>query len=105
MEAFEGARDDISSQVGLIWSQVKEPVMVPLLRVAVFVCLGMSIMMLVERVYMGFVICLVKLFGRRPEKRYKWESLKEDVELGNSSYPMVLVQVPMYNEREVAYTA
>jgi len=42
------------------------------------------------------------VFGRRPEKRYKWEALKEDVELGNSTYPMVLVQVPMYNEREVA---
>ncbi|KAG2404322.1 Glucomannan 4-beta-mannosyltransferase [Vigna angularis] len=41
------------------------------------------------------------LFGRRPEKRYKWEPLKEDVELGNSTYPMVLVQVPMYNERDV----
>ncbi|XP_047169510.1 glucomannan 4-beta-mannosyltransferase 9-like [Vigna umbellata] len=102
MEAFQGTtRDDISSQVGLVWSQVKEPVMVPLLRVAVFLCLAMSLMMLMERVYMGLVICLVKLFGRRPEKRYKWEPLKEDVELGNSIYPMVLVQVPMYNEREV----
>ncbi|CAJ1968731.1 unnamed protein product [Sphenostylis stenocarpa] len=101
MEAFQGTRDDISFQVGLIWSQVKEPVIVPLLRVAVFACLGMSLMMLVERVYMGLVICLVKLFGRRPEKRYKWEPMKDDVELGNSTYPMVLVQVPMYNEREV----
>ncbi|KAJ6744542.1 hypothetical protein OIU79_030809 [Salix purpurea] len=27
--------------------------------------------------------------------------LKDDVEVGNSTYPMVLVQIPMYNEREV----
>ncbi|TKY53042.1 Glucomannan 4-beta-mannosyltransferase 9 [Spatholobus suberectus] len=101
MESFQGARDDISFQMGLIWSQLKEPVIVPLLRLAVFLCLAMSLMMLVERVYMGLVICLVKLFGRKPEKRYKWEPMKDDVELGNSTYPMVLVQVPMYNEREV----
>lgn len=50
---------------------------------------------------MGIVIVLVKLFGRKPEKRYKWEPMKDDVELGNSGYPMVLVQIPMYNEKEV----
>ncbi|GAU16019.1 hypothetical protein TSUD_338900 [Trifolium subterraneum] len=50
---------------------------------------------------MGVVITLVKLFGRKPEKRYKWEPIKDDIELGNSCYPMVVVQIPMYNEREV----
>lgn len=50
---------------------------------------------------MGIVIVLLKLFGRKPEKRYKWEAMKDDVELGNSAYPMVLVQIPMYNEKEV----
>lgn len=103
MDAFEGARrGDVALHIGLVWSQIREPLIVPLLRVAVFVCLGMSLMMLVERVYMGIVICLVKVFGRKPEKRYKWEPIKDhDIELGNSNYPMVLVQVPMYNEREV----
>ncbi|PNX87699.1 glucomannan 4-beta-mannosyltransferase 9-like protein, partial [Trifolium pratense] len=61
----------------------------------------MSVMMFIERVYMGVVITLVKLFGRKPEKRYKWEPIKDDIELGNSCYPMVVVQIPMYNEREV----
>jgi hypothetical protein len=55
----------------------------------------------IEKVYMTIVICFVKLCGKKPEKRYKWESIKDDVELGNSNYPMVLVQIPMYNEREV----
>ncbi|CAN1357113.1 Glucomannan 4-beta-mannosyltransferase 9 [Linum perenne] len=62
----------------------------------------MSVMLFVERVYMGVVIILIKLFGRRPEKRFKWEPMKDDVELGNGVYPMVLVQIPMYNEREVS---
>lgn len=53
---------------------------------------------------MAVVITLVKLFGRKPDKRYKWEPLKDDLELGNSAYPMVLVQIPMYNEREVRFS-
>ncbi|MQM12888.1 hypothetical protein Taro_045807 [Colocasia esculenta] len=100
-EAFQGARDDLAGQIGLVWQQVRTPLVVPLLRVAVVVCLAMSLMLFVERVYMGVVIVFVKLFGRRPERRYKWEPITDDVEMGNSAYPMVLVQIPMYNEKEV----
>ncbi|KAF8042537.1 hypothetical protein BT93_A1001 [Corymbia citriodora subsp. variegata] len=100
-DTFGGARDDISMQLSLIWAQIKAPLLVPLLQVTVFLCLAMSLMLFVERVYMAVVILLVKLFGRKPEKRYRWEPMKDDVELGNSAYPMVLVQIPMYNEREV----
>ncbi|XP_059456289.1 glucomannan 4-beta-mannosyltransferase 9-like [Corylus avellana] len=100
-DTFRGVRDDISGQVGFIWQQAKAPVIVPLLKLAVGVCLVMSIMLFMERVYMGVVIVLVKLFGRRPEKRYKCEPMRDDVELGHSGFPMVLVQIPMYNEKEV----
>lgn len=96
-----GGRDDITSQIGVIWDQTKAPLIVPVLKVLVFLCLIMSVMLFIERVYMGIVIVLVKLFGKKPEKRYKWEPMKDDIELGNSSYPMVLVQIPMYNEKEV----
>ncbi|CAK8571410.1 unnamed protein product [Lathyrus sativus] len=101
MEAFEVVNEGIGMQIEFIWRKIREPVIVPMLRVAVFLCLGMSIMMLFDKVYMGVSICLVKLFGRKPEKRYKWECFVDDVELGNSNYPMVLVQIPMYNEGEV----
>ena len=104
MEVLQGAREGIAMLVGLVWRHMKGPVVVPLLRVAVLVCLAMSLMMFVERVYMGVAICLVKLFGPKPEKRYKWEPMKDDIEFGNSSYPIVLVQVPMYNEREVVFS-
>ncbi|KAK9674307.1 hypothetical protein RND81_12G224900 [Saponaria officinalis] len=88
-------------QIGLIWEHTKSPLIVPLLKLMVYICLAMSLMLFFERVYMGVVISLIKMFGKKPEKRYKWEALKEDVELGNSNYPMVLVQIPMFNEREV----
>lgn len=98
---YFASTDDITMQLALIWNQIKAPLIVPLLRITIFLCLIMSVMMFIERVYMGIVITLVKLFGRKPEKRYKWEPIKDDIELGNSCYPMVLVQIPMYNEKEV----
>ncbi|KAB5544059.1 hypothetical protein DKX38_012171 [Salix brachista] len=98
---FPAGRDDFTGQLGLIWQVIKEPLIVPVLKLLVVVCLGMSVMLFIERVYMGVVIVFVKLFGKKPNKRYKWEPIKDDIELGNSAYPMVLVQVPMYNEKEV----
>ncbi|XP_071705636.1 glucomannan 4-beta-mannosyltransferase 9-like [Rutidosis leptorrhynchoides] len=64
-------------------------------------CLIMSVMLFVERVYMAIVIVVIKLMRYKLEKRYKWEAIKEDLELGNLAYPMVLIQIPMYNEKEV----
>ncbi|KAJ6892557.1 glucomannan 4-beta-mannosyltransferase 9 [Populus alba x Populus x berolinensis] len=98
---FPTGRDAITGQFGLIWQVLKEPLIVPGLKLLVVVCLGMSIMLFIERVYMGIVIVFVKLFGKKPNKMYKWEPMKDDIEVGNSAYPMVLVQIPMYNEKEV----
>lgn len=100
-DTFQGARDDVTEQIGVIWEQIKAPVIVPLLRLSVFLCLAMSVMLLAEKVYMAIVIVLVKLLGRGPHKRYRFEPIRDDLELGNSAYPTVLVQIPMYNEREV----
>ncbi|XP_047182682.1 glucomannan 4-beta-mannosyltransferase 9-like [Vigna umbellata] len=93
--------DGSASQMGLIWQQTRTPLVVPALKLLVALCLAMSIMLFVERVYMGIVIIFVKLFRYKPDKKYKWEPLRDDLEIGNSAYPMVLVQIPMYNEKEV----
>ncbi|CAA7400204.1 unnamed protein product [Spirodela intermedia] len=85
------ARDDVAGQIGLVWELVRTPVIVPLLKVAVVVCLAMALMLFVERVYMGVALLLIKLLRRRPERQYKWEPIRDDVELGNTAYPMVLV--------------
>lgn len=84
-----------------MWEQVKAPLIVPFMNIMVTLCLVMSIMLFVERVYMGLVIVVVKLMKYKLDKRYKWEAIKEDLETGNSVFPMVLVQIPMYNEKEV----
>ena len=100
-ETFQGAREDIAGQIGLIWELVKAPLIVPVLKFAVYVCLAMELMLFVERLYMGVVIILVKLFWKKPEKRYKFEPIGEDLEIGNEAFPVVLVQIPMFNEKEV----
>ncbi|AQK60146.1 Glucomannan 4-beta-mannosyltransferase 2 [Zea mays] len=84
------------------WSQVRAPVIVPLLRLAVAVCLTMSVLLFLERVYMAVVISGVRLLRLRPDRRYRCDPLPEDdPELGSSAFPVVLVQIPMFNEREV----
>lgn len=98
---FRGATADIAGQIGLIWELIRAPLIVPLLRVAVYICLAMSLMLFIERLYMGIVIILVRLFWKKPEKRYKWEAMRDDLEIGNAAFPMVLVQIPMFNEKEV----
>ncbi|KAF2321696.1 hypothetical protein GH714_001584 [Hevea brasiliensis] len=100
-ETYQVSRDDIGAQIGLIWELIKAPLIVPLLKIGVYICLTMSLMLFMERLYMGIVIIIVKLFWKKPEKRYKWEPLQEDLESGNSNFPVVLVQIPMFNEKEV----
>jgi len=103
MEVFQVASEGAATQLEFIWKQIREPLIVPTLRWTVYLCLGLSLIMLVEKVYMAIIISYVKLFKRTPEKCYKFEAIEDDVELGNSNFPMVLVQVPMYNEREVNF--
>ena len=92
----------ILDQVLMLWDLIKEPLIVPLLKLMVNICLVMSVLLFIERVYMAIVKVFIKLLRRKPEKNYKWEAMQgEDLELGSSAYPMVLVQIPMYNEREV----
>nr|KAJ0222369.1 hypothetical protein LSAT_V11C200058260 [Lactuca sativa] len=86
-----------------IWGQLKVIVLEPLLRVLMYVSLAMSVMLFIEKVYMSLVVGFNKLFRRKTEKRYKWEEFKDDVESENSVYPLVLIQIPMFNEREEVY--
>ncbi|KAK4478668.1 hypothetical protein RD792_014159 [Penstemon davidsonii] len=49
---------------------------------------------------MAIVIVCVKCFGRKRYTKYQLDAIKEDMER-NKNYPMVLVQIPMFNEKEV----
>ncbi|XP_042449406.1 glucomannan 4-beta-mannosyltransferase 1-like isoform X1 [Zingiber officinale] len=95
--------DALSVSIGDAWREVRSWALAPVLRVAIVVCLVMSVMLLVEVVSMAVVSLAIKILRRRPESRYCWEPINagDDPESGNLAFPMVLVQIPMYNEREV----
>ncbi|MED6163519.1 Glucomannan 4-beta-mannosyltransferase 2 [Stylosanthes scabra] len=100
-ESIQGVSSHLAGQIQMIWEVVKAPLIVPLLNLSVYICLAMALMLFMERLYMGVVIILVKLFWKKPEQRYKYDPIQDDVELGSSNFPVVLIQIPMFNEREV----
>ncbi|KAL0909138.1 hypothetical protein M5K25_023670 [Dendrobium thyrsiflorum] len=88
------------------WEVVRESALVPALRLAVAVCLVMSIIMVLEKIFMGAVSLFVRLAGRSPSKVYRWEPFPdhfdEEMQQGSiDSHPMVLIQIPLFNERQV----
>ncbi|KAJ4773626.1 cellulose synthase like [Rhynchospora pubera] len=95
-------------QVGILeslanaWRGLRGPVVVPLLQFAVYVCSAMSVMLFVERVYMAIVIICVKAFKRKRYTKYKLklDTVKKELE-DSVTHPKVLVQIPMFNEKEV----
>ncbi|CAI9270800.1 unnamed protein product [Lactuca saligna] len=101
IESFTLDGDDIIEKLIDTWERFKVPVLVPFLRTLMYVSLAMSVMLFIEMVYMSLVIAFNYLFGRKIEKRYKWEEFKDEIESGSFVYPLVLVQIPMFNEKEV----
>ncbi|MQM20649.1 hypothetical protein Taro_053673 [Colocasia esculenta] len=103
-QAFWASADGVDRIVELLllaWRGVRVTLVVPLLKLGIFISLAMTLMILVEKLAMGAVCLAVKVLRLKPERRYRWEPITADPETGNSAYPMVLVQIPMYNEREV----
>jgi beta-mannan synthase len=86
------------------WGTVRAELLVPLVRAAVLICMVMSVIVLAEKVFLGAVSSVVKLLRRRPGRVYRCDPIasRPDEEAdGSEAYPMVLVQIPMYNEKEV----
>ncbi|CAN6462480.1 unnamed protein product [Victoria cruziana] len=93
-------QDDAVENVRFVWREIRTPLVIPVIRMAVWICGVMSVMLFVERVYMAVVIVCVKLLGKQRYTKYKLDAVREDLEM-NGSYPVVLVQIPMFNEKEV----
>ncbi|KAL3536240.1 hypothetical protein ACH5RR_004701 [Cinchona calisaya] len=92
--------DDTSISLSHAWERIRIPIIVPILQLALYVCIAMSVMLFIERVYMAIVIVCVKCLRKKRYTKYNLDSVKEDLEK-NRNYPMVLVQIPMFNEEEV----
>ncbi|XP_071683776.1 probable glucomannan 4-beta-mannosyltransferase 6 [Lolium perenne] len=106
--SFSPVVDSVLDQLLRAWSFLA----VPLLRGAVTLCMVMSVMVLAEKVFLGTVSGVANVFGRRRRRPGKGRSVRRGVDPavlqdaeagggGSAAFPMVLVQIPMYNEREV----
>lgn len=94
------------------WRAVRWSVVVPTLQLAVYVCAAMSLMLFLERLYMAAVITGLWLRRRRNQRSSsrrladEQRMLDDDLETGDDhGCPMVLVQIPMFNEGQVSETA
>lgn len=95
------AVDITPGRVGELLWQLRSAVIVPLVRLSIAVCLIMSAIVLIEKLGMGIISLYAKVFRRRPHRVYKCDPIAADEEMGSCAHPMVLVQIPMYNEKEV----
>lgn len=99
----------MSGGLAWAWRAVRCGVVLPTLQLAVYVCVAMSIMLFLERLYMALVVAALWLIRRRRRRSNRREQdddgaendqLLQDPEAANS--PMVLVQIPMFNEKQVS---
>lgn len=98
------------SFVRAAWQAVRWSVVVPALQLAVYICAAMSLMLFLERMYMAAVV--TGLWLRRCRRRRiagdGQRVLDDDDDLeadAGRCCPMVLVQIPMFNEGQVSETA
>ncbi|CAM0885165.1 unnamed protein product [Alopecurus aequalis] len=97
--SFSPAVAAVLEQLLRAWSALA----VPLLRGAVTLCMAMSVMVLAEKVFLGMVNAAANVLRRKETGRSVDPAVVRDEEAGGGSaaaFPMVLVQIPMYNERE-----
>uniref|UniRef100_A0A0E0GN09 Glycosyltransferase 2-like domain-containing protein n=1 Tax=Oryza nivara TaxID=4536 RepID=A0A0E0GN09_ORYNI len=96
-----------SSSLPAAWAAaVRAGAVAPALRAAVWACLAMSAMLVAEAAWMGLASLAAAAARRLRGYGYRWEPMAAppDVEApapAPAEFPMVLVQIPMYNEKEV----
>jgi beta-mannan synthase len=107
--SFSPAVASVLEQLLQAWSFLA----VPLLRGAVTLCMVMSVIVLAEKFFLGSVSAAANVFRRRRRQPgtvtgvrggvHQAVPILRDEEAGGgaAAFPMVLVQIPMYNEREV----
>ena len=101
----------VAAQCAYAWARARAFVVVPAIRLLVFLSLAMTVMILLEKLFVAAVYFTVKALNLKPERRYRWRPIAaaatggDDEEAsggGSAVFPVVLVQIPMYNEREVS---
>lgn len=86
-----------AAQCASLWAHARALLVVPAVRLLVALSLAMTVMVLAEKLFVCAVCVAVRALRLGPHRRYRWEPIAAAA----VGYPVVLVQIPMYNEREV----
>ncbi|XBI05560.1 hypothetical protein VPH35_133716 [Triticum aestivum] len=83
------------------WLVLRYTVVVPLLQLAIYLCAAMSLMLFAERLYMGLVVTVLWLNRRCRNHNQRNKGDDDNLKSDDADRPMVLVQIPMFNEEQV----
>ncbi|KAK6163730.1 hypothetical protein DH2020_000594 [Rehmannia glutinosa] len=96
----EGVEDSVE-YIYANWLEIRANYLAPLLQCLTNVCIVLFLIQSVDRLVLVLGCFYIKLRGLRPVAEMDYKQDDENGGLIIDHYPMVLVQIPMCNEREV----
>ncbi|KAK4270170.1 hypothetical protein QN277_023249 [Acacia crassicarpa] len=98
------ARADVYGMIGLIyakWLEIRADYLAPPLQSLTNMCIVLFLVQSIDRVILILGCCWIKLRGLKPVASMEYPTNAKNDDVNVEDYPMVLVQIPMCNEREV----
>ncbi|KAI9085275.1 hypothetical protein K1719_032798 [Acacia pycnantha] len=98
------ARADVYGMIGLIyakWLEIRADYLAPPLQSLTNICIVLFLVQSIDRVILILGCCWIKLRGLKPVASMEYPTNAKNDDVNVEDYPMVLVQIPMCNEREV----
>ncbi|XP_054781051.1 probable xyloglucan glycosyltransferase 6 [Prosopis cineraria] len=98
------ARADVYGMIGLIyarWLEIRANYLAPPLQSLTNMCIVLFLIQSIDRVILILGCCWIKFRRLKPVAAMEYPTNAKNEDVNVEDYPMVLVQIPMCNEREV----
>lgn len=93
---------DLVEYVYAHWLEIRANYLAPPLQFLANMCIVLFLVQSVDRVVLVLGCAWIKLRGLKPVAQMDYSTDEETLNANVENYPMVLVQIPMCNEREVS---
>lgn len=98
---LEAGVEDSVEYIYAKWLEIRANYLAPLLQCLTNVCIVLFLIQSVDRFVLVLGCFYIKIRGLKPVAEMECKQDAEDEGVNPDDYPMVLVQIPMCNEREV----
>ncbi|KAK4440514.1 putative xyloglucan glycosyltransferase 6 [Sesamum alatum] len=98
---LEAGVEDWVEYIYAKWLEIRANYLGPLLQCLTNVCIVLFLIQSVDRFILVLGCFYIKIRGLKPVAEMEYQLDPEDESMNPEDYPMVLVQIPMCNEREV----